>query len=68
MTQVAEADRTLRQELEEARSQLMELNKIGIALMSERNPDRLLDLILTQARTLTTSDVGWYFSGLMCTL
>ena len=46
------------QELEHARGQLRELNKIGMALMSERDPDRLLGLILTQARRLTGSDAG----------
>lgn len=49
---------TLQKELEQARSHLRELNKIGMALMSERDPDRLLGLILTQARRLTTSDAG----------
>ncbi len=47
-----------RSELSRVQSELQELNKIGMALMSERNPDRLLGLILTQARTLTTSDAG----------
>ena len=58
MTRVAEAEGTLRRELEEARAQLMELNKIGMALMSEREPDKLLGLILTQARRLSSSDAG----------
>ncbi len=48
----------LRRELHRTRSHLHELNKIGMALMSERDPDRLLGLILTQARRLTTSDAG----------
>ena len=52
-----ELERT-REELAQARSALRELNKIGMALMSERDPDRLLGLILTQARTLTGSDAG----------
>jgi hypothetical protein len=52
-----ELERT-REELTQARSELRELNKIGMALMSERDPDRLLGLILTQARTLTGSDAG----------
>ena len=52
-----ELERT-REELTQARSALRELNKIGMALMSERDPDRLLGLILTQARTLTGSDAG----------
>ena len=48
----------LRAELEQARSQLRELNKLGMALMSERDPDKLLGMILTQARRLTGSDAG----------
>jgi len=48
----------LRDELARAQSELRELNKIGMALMSERDPEKLLGLILTQARTLTTSDGG----------
>ena len=58
MTPVAEMDSTLRKELEQARSELRELNKIGMALMSERDPDKLLGLILTQARRLSASDAG----------
>ncbi|MBI4519602.1 MAG: GAF domain-containing protein, partial [Gemmatimonadetes bacterium] len=34
------------------------LNKIGLALMSERDPDRLLGMILEQARRITLSDAG----------
>ncbi len=51
-------EQELREELAHAHSQLRELNKIGMALMSERDPDTLLGLILTQARRLTTSDAG----------
>jgi len=65
MTDAGGGDAALRQELEEtraelerARMELRELNKIGMALMSERDPEKLLGLILTQARTLTTSDAG----------
>jgi HD-GYP domain-containing protein (c-di-GMP phosphodiesterase class II) len=43
---------------EKAQSRMREVNKIGMALMSERDPDALLGLILTQARHLTTSDAG----------
>ncbi|MDH5760962.1 MAG: GAF domain-containing protein, partial [Gemmatimonadota bacterium] len=45
-------------ELHEVHAQLEDLNKVGMALMSERDPDRLLGLILTQARRLTDSDAG----------
>jgi HD-GYP domain-containing protein (c-di-GMP phosphodiesterase class II) len=48
----------LRAQLERARTELRELNRIGMALMSERDPDRLLGLILTQARSLSASDAG----------
>lgn len=58
MSPVAEAEIHLREELEHARAQLGELNKIGMALMSERDPQRLLGLILTQARRLSGSDAG----------
>lgn len=34
------------------------LNQIGMALMSEREPDRLLEMILSEARRLTGSDAG----------
>ena len=45
-------------ELEELRGDLRGLNQIGMALMSERDPDVVLELILTEARRLTTSDGG----------
>ncbi|OFW23253.1 MAG: hypothetical protein A3H97_12280 [Acidobacteria bacterium RIFCSPLOWO2_02_FULL_65_29] len=38
--------------------QLEELNRIGAALSAERNTGRLLELILTKARTITNSDAG----------
>lgn len=39
-------------------SDLETLNQIGLALMSEREPDRLLEMILAEARRLTGSDAG----------
>ena len=45
-------------ELARTHDQLQDLNKIGMALMSERDPEALLGLILTQARSVTTSDAG----------
>ena len=48
----------VRAELARARSALRELSKVGMALMSERDPRQLFDLILKQARALTTSDAG----------
>lgn len=47
-----------RKELERTRSELRELNRIGMALMTERDPDALLVQILEQARRLTDSDAG----------
>lgn len=38
--------------------QLEELNRIGAALSAERNTGRLLELILTKARSITGSDAG----------
>jgi HD-GYP domain-containing protein (c-di-GMP phosphodiesterase class II) len=45
-------------ELARSRSALRELTKVGMALMNEREPKQLFDLILTQARSLTGSDGG----------
>ncbi|MBI4410256.1 MAG: GAF domain-containing protein [Gemmatimonadetes bacterium] len=45
-------------ELARTRAELRELNRIGMALMTERDPDRLLVHILEQARRLTQSDAG----------
>ena len=39
-------------------AELETLNKIGVALSSERNLDSLLDLILTKSREITSSDAG----------
>jgi HD-GYP domain-containing protein (c-di-GMP phosphodiesterase class II) len=65
MTEVAPAQSGLeeeladaRRELKRARSALRELSKVGMALMSERDPAQLFSLILSQARALTTSDAG----------
>jgi HD-GYP domain-containing protein (c-di-GMP phosphodiesterase class II) len=48
----------LERELAGARSQLRELAGVGMALMTERDPDRLLNTILSKARQLTASDAG----------
>jgi HD-GYP domain-containing protein (c-di-GMP phosphodiesterase class II) len=45
-------------QLSELRGDLRGLNRIGMALMSERDPDTLLGMILEEARRLTTSDAG----------
>ena len=48
----------LEAELQRSRHALRELSKVGMALMGERDPQQLFDLILTQARSLTGSDAG----------
>ena len=48
----------LRFELERSREALREMSKVGMALMGERDPSTLFELILTQARSLTQSDAG----------
>ncbi|MEX2609954.1 MAG: HD domain-containing phosphohydrolase [Gemmatimonadota bacterium] len=45
-------------ELERSRGELSQLHEIGMALMTERDPDRLLRKILSQAMGLTASDAG----------
>ncbi len=45
-------------ELEKSRGELQELSQIGMALMTERDPDRLLEKILDRAMAMTGSDGG----------
>ncbi|MGQ0563329.1 MAG: HD-GYP domain-containing protein [Gemmatimonadota bacterium] len=45
-------------ELARSRNELNQLHRIGMALMTERDPDKLLVRILEQARQLTNSDAG----------
>jgi HD-GYP domain-containing protein (c-di-GMP phosphodiesterase class II) len=45
-------------ELARSRNELDQLHRIGMALMTERDPDMLLVRILQQARHLTHSDAG----------
>jgi HD-GYP domain-containing protein (c-di-GMP phosphodiesterase class II) len=47
-----------RKQLHLVASELETLNKIGVALSTERNTDALLDLILTKSREITKSDAG----------
>jgi len=47
-----------RQELQRVTSDLVTLNKIGVALSAERNTDVLLELILTKSRDITCCDAG----------
>jgi HD-GYP domain-containing protein (c-di-GMP phosphodiesterase class II) len=51
------ADRAER-ELERTRNELSEMHRIGVALMTERDPNALLVQILDQAKRLTSSDAG----------
>ena len=55
-TQLAESRAGI--QLSEMRGDLRGLNRIGMALMSERDPDTLLGMILKEARRLTSSDAG----------
>ncbi|MDX1646893.1 MAG: HD domain-containing phosphohydrolase [Longimicrobiales bacterium] len=48
----------LQRELRRARQELREMSEVGMALMGERDPVALFDLILRQARALTGSDAG----------
>ena len=48
----------MERELARSRTELNELQRIGMALMTERDPDTLLVRILDQARRLTQSDAG----------
>jgi HD-GYP domain-containing protein (c-di-GMP phosphodiesterase class II) len=48
----------IERELARSRIELNELHRIGMALMTERDPDKLLVRILEQARRLTHSDAG----------
>jgi HD-GYP domain-containing protein (c-di-GMP phosphodiesterase class II) len=52
------AQRNSERELARTRNELDELHRIGMALMTERDPERLLVRILDQARRLTHSDAG----------
>jgi len=48
----------LEAELARTRGELRELTAVGMALMTERDPDRLLEKIVAKARQLTRSDAG----------
>ncbi|MBI3450262.1 MAG: GAF domain-containing protein, partial [Acidobacteria bacterium] len=48
----------LRRRVEDQGKELRELNRIGIALSSERNRDALLAMILTKCREITSADAG----------
>ena len=48
----------MERELARTQSELRELAAVGMALMTERDPDRLLEKIVGKARQLTGSDAG----------
>ena len=48
----------LQDKLDRARSEIDELNEIGIALSTQRNTESLLDMILRKSREITSSDAG----------
>ena len=52
------AARTARDQEQQRYRQLTELTRVGVALATERNLLTLLELILSQARRITTSDAG----------
>jgi len=56
--QLQEDRRRTSQQLRLVASELETLNRIGIALSTERNTDALLELILTKSREITGCDAG----------
>jgi HD-GYP domain-containing protein (c-di-GMP phosphodiesterase class II) len=40
------------------RQEIAQLSKIGVALSAERDPNKLLEMILTEAREITNADAG----------
>lgn len=54
----AEEREQTRQQLHLVAAELQTLNKIGVALSTERNTDGLLELILTKSREITSCDAG----------
>lgn len=50
--------RTARRERDTQLHRLRELNSIGIALSTERDPDRLMKMILQKSREITSADAG----------
>ncbi len=56
--QAQEERRRTRHRLQKAVSDLETLNRIGVALSTERNTDALLELILSKSREVTNCDAG----------
>jgi HD-GYP domain-containing protein (c-di-GMP phosphodiesterase class II) len=55
---LARSQEELQHELQRARSEIDELNEIGIALSTQRDTQSLLDMILRKSREITFSDAG----------
>jgi HD-GYP domain-containing protein (c-di-GMP phosphodiesterase class II) len=55
---LAERERAAREDLQQAQREMEELNRIGVALSSTRDIDKLLNLILQKAREVTNADAG----------
>ena len=55
---LAREQTSLEQELQRARSEIDQLNQIGIALSTQRHRESLLNLILQKSREITSSDAG----------
>ncbi len=53
-----QATRRLRQELEDQAWDFKEFHRVALALSAERDVNRLLELILTKCREVTTADAG----------
>lgn len=56
--ELAERTRLAEEELQRSSREIDELNRIGVALTSERNTETLLNLILLKSREITSSDAG----------
>ena len=52
------AERGAREQEQQRYQELTELTRVGVALSHERDLNRLLEMILTQARRITNSDAG----------
>ena len=55
---LAAGQTALAEDLRRARSEIDELNEIGVALSTQRDTGELLDLILRKSREITSSDAG----------
>lgn len=55
---LAERERSVREELERTRQEMEELNRIGVALSSTRDVEAVLSLILEKSRQITGADAA----------